>query len=197
MQLEHTESAQRQRIALYKNNSSVRMCAKWGILLCNALTLIELLSLPFGVASVILIIILLLCLICVFPWFLWKGGCGVINMHKDLGMCWACTQLWHDRHWWVCASVDSEELKKSSDCARHFLNQCDIYEVAKMVHSNRSDDHCNWSNTYTYAHTHTHVHTQCMRARAHTHTHTQNACTLSFSVSLYVMFFVSRTSHTK
>ena len=37
-----------------------------------------------------------------------------------------------------CASADSKELKKSSDCARHYLNWCDIYEVAKMVHGNWS-----------------------------------------------------------
>ena len=43
------------------------MCAEWGILLRNALTLIELLSLPFGVATVIWIILLLSCIICVFP----------------------------------------------------------------------------------------------------------------------------------
>ena len=29
----------------------------------------------------------------------------------------------------------------------YFLNQCNIYEVAKVVHRNRSDNHCTRSNT--------------------------------------------------
>ena len=41
------------------------------------------------------------------------------------------------------------ELGILSDCARHFLNHCGSYKVAKMVHGNRSDNHCstNWSDT--------------------------------------------------
>ena len=35
----------------------------------------------------------------------------------------------------------------SSDHARQFSNQCDICEVAKVVHVNWSDHHCNWSDT--------------------------------------------------
>ena len=51
--------------------------------------------------------------------------------------------------------------------------------------------------THTCMHTHTltYTHNACACAHTHTHTHTQNACTLSFSVSLCVMFFVLRTSH--
>ena len=30
----------------------------------------------------------------------------------------------------------------ASDWARHFWNCCDIYKVAKVVHGNKSDNHC-------------------------------------------------------
>ena len=30
----------------------------------------------------------------------------------------------------------------------HFANRCDIYKVAKVVHGNWSDNHCNWFNTW-------------------------------------------------
>ena len=33
-----------------------------------------------------------------------------------------------------------------SDSARHFSNRREIYEVAKVVHGNRSDNHCNGCN---------------------------------------------------
>ena len=33
------------------------------------------------------------------------------------------------------------------DGARHFSNQCDIYQAAKVVPKNWSDNHCNWSGT--------------------------------------------------
>ena len=35
----------------------------------------------------------------------------------------------------------------ASDCASHFSNRCDIYNVSKVVHGNRSEDHCNLSDT--------------------------------------------------
>ena len=37
----------------------------------------------------------------------------------------------------------------TSDRARQFSNRRDIYNVAKAVHGNRSDSHCNWSETRT------------------------------------------------
>ena len=33
-----------------------------------------------------------------------------------------------------------------SDRARHFSNRCDVYEVAKVVHGNRSDNQCSRSD---------------------------------------------------
>ena len=35
----------------------------------------------------------------------------------------------------------------SSDRARHFSNRCASYKVARVVHGNRSDNHCNRSDT--------------------------------------------------
>ena len=35
----------------------------------------------------------------------------------------------------------------TSDCARHFSNWCDICKAAKVVYGNRSDNHCNQSDT--------------------------------------------------
>ena len=35
-----------------------------------------------------------------------------------------------------------------SDSIRHFWNWCDIYKVAKVVHGNRLDNHCNWWDTW-------------------------------------------------
>ena len=40
-------------------------------------------------------------------------------------------------------------LAHCSDCARHFSNRCDIYEVAKVVQGNQSDNHYNWSDTWS------------------------------------------------
>ena len=34
------------------------------------------------------------------------------------------------------------------DGVRHFSNRCDIYKVAKVVHGNRSGNHCNCSDTW-------------------------------------------------
>ena len=35
-----------------------------------------------------------------------------------------------------------------SECAGHLVNPCDVHKVAKAVHGNRSDNHCNWSDAW-------------------------------------------------
>ena len=38
-------------------------------------------------------------------------------------------------------------VARCSDYARHFSKWCDIYNVAKVVHRDWLDNHCNWSDT--------------------------------------------------
>ena len=43
-------------------------------------------------------------------------------------------------------NLNGKTLQFDSDHTRHFSNRCDItsiYKVAKVVHGNRSDNHCN------------------------------------------------------
>ena len=107
-----------------------------------------------------------------------------------------------------------------SDRARHFSNRCDIYKVAKVVHRNRLNNHCNRSDTWpsillttralltnTKLPSPPKTHTRA-RARAHTHTHTHTHThrvpltllrLLLFSRVSNLVFYAwfSRTSQTK
>ena len=42
---------------------------------------------------------------------------------------------------------NAHHISQRSERARHFFNRCDTCKVAKVVHVNRSDDHCSWSDT--------------------------------------------------
>ena len=43
--------------------------------------------------------------------------------------------------------IEIESYQFTSDRARHFTNRCDVCKVAKVVQVNRSDSHCNGSDT--------------------------------------------------
>ena len=87
-----------------------------------------------------------------------------------------------------------------------FSNCCDSYKVTTVVHENRSDNHCNWSdtellhsttraiqaNTQLPSHTHTHTHT-------HTHILSLSLCynLCSFGVSFFLFFLRTISSMIK
>ena len=93
-----------------------------------------------------------------------------------------------------------------------FCNQC---KVVKVVHGNRSDDHCNQSDTWpsttttallvvlslvphacTHTHTHTHTHTS-MHACTHacTYTHASSAFLLLLLLFILFLFCSQSTKH--
>ena len=74
----------------------------------------------------------------------WKTGTSAIQMSCTTMHC-SCSSLPDTGQYQSLWPRSWRQLH--SDCARHFLNRCDIYKVVKLVHGNLSDDNCNWSGT--------------------------------------------------
>ena len=59
----------------------------------------------------------------------------------------------HHQQWWgfLLSTVMRAYVHVTSDRGGQFSNRCDmVYKVAKVVHGNRSDNHCNWPNIWPF-----------------------------------------------
>jgi len=90
---------------------------------------------------------------------------------------------------WATGVLNHNLTVSTSDHTRHFSNQCDSHQVAKVVCENGPDNHCSLSDTWPpyYYQTCTSKHPAPLPTDTHTHTHTH---ILSLSLNVFFLLFL-------